>query len=70
MLNINEAVQKIKKAGSTNVRVVPMDGQAALTGMHKIEIKDQGIWITIVEGIQKRMAEDMVTQAVNKVIFG
>jgi uncharacterized metal-binding protein len=70
MLNIHEAVQKIKKVGSSNVRVIPMDGQPALTGLHKIEIRDQGVWITIVEGVQKRMAEDIVTQAINKVILG
>ena len=69
-MNINEAVQKIKRAGATNVRVVPMDGQSAISGMHKIEVKDQGTWFVVVEGIQKKMAEDIITQATNKVILG
>ena len=37
MININEAIQKIKKAGPKNVRVVPAPG-AAYNGEHRIEI--------------------------------
>lgn len=69
-MNINEAVQRIKKVGVKNVRVVPMDGQSITGGLHKIEIKDNGIWTTVLEGIQKKIAEDLVSQAVNKVILG
>lgn len=69
-MNINEAVQKIKKVGVNNVRVVPMDGQSVKDGLHKIEIKDGGIWTTVLEGMHRRMAEDLVSQAVNKVILG
>jgi molybdenum cofactor biosynthesis enzyme MoaA len=68
-MNINEAVQKIKKAGITNVRVLPMDGQS-FNGLHKIEIRNGGAWGMVVEGLEKAMAEGIVRQAVNKVILG
>ena len=68
-MNINEAVQKIKKAGATNVRVLPMDGQS-FSGLHKIEIRNGGAWAIVVEGLEKAMAESLVQQAVNKVILG
>jgi len=68
-MNINEAVQKIKKAGVANVRVLPMDGQS-FTGLHKIEVRNGGAWAMVVEGLEKAMAENLVRQAVNKVILG
>jgi hypothetical protein len=68
-MNINEAVQKIKKVGVANVRVLPMEGQS-FTGLHKIEIRDQGAWAIVLEGLEKCMAESLVRQAVNKVILG
>jgi hypothetical protein len=70
MLNLSEAVQRIKIAGSSNVRVVPMSGQSPLTGLQRIEIRESGKWIGIVEGLQKKAAEDIIRQATNRVILG
>jgi hypothetical protein len=71
MLNLSEATQKIKSVGASNVRIIPMPGQAAVTGLHRIEIRDNsGAWVGIVEGLQKRAAEDLVKQATNRVILG
>lgn len=70
MLNVNEAIQKIKSIGASNVRIVPMAGQPINNGDHQIEIKSGSNWETIVSGVKKRMAEDIVNQAINKVILG
>ena len=70
MINLTEAVQKIKAVGTTNVRVVPMSGQPMIGGMHQIEIKEAGSWIPIVSGIPKMAAEDVVRQASSRVLFG
>lgn len=68
-MNINETVKKITKVGASNVRVIPMEGQS-FNGLHKIEIRDQGSWTMIIEGIEKCMAENLVRQAINKVLLG
>lgn len=68
-MNINEALQKIRKVGASNVRVLPMEGQS-FNGLHRIEIRDQGAWAMVIEGVEKCMAENLVRQAVNKVILG
>jgi hypothetical protein len=68
-MNINEAVIRIRKAGTSNVRVLPMDDQS-FTGLHRIEIRDQGAWVMVVEGLEKNMAENLVQQAIKKVILG
>lgn len=70
MINVNEAIQKIKKVGQTNARAVPMPGQSVADGNYQIEIKEGSSWHPIVTGIKKRMAEDLINQAVNKVILG
>lgn len=70
MLNLTEAIQKIKTVGAKNVRVVPMANQPAITGMHVIEVKDGGSWVGIVSGLSKTAAEDIVRQATNRVICG
>lgn len=70
MLNVNEAIQRIKTIGANNVRIVPMDGQPINDGNHQIEIRTGAGWEVIVTGVKKRMAEDIVNQAVNKVILG
>lgn len=68
-ININEAVQAIKKVGVTQTRVVPMAGQSAIDGKFQIEVNDGG-WRSVVSGITQKMAEDIVAQATNKVILG
>lgn len=67
--NINEAVQKIRQVGGTNARVVPMDGHG-LDGLHYVEIRENGSWHAVVSGVTKKMAEDIISQATNRVILG
>lgn len=68
--NINEAIQKIKKVGGTNARIVPMAGQNVLEGKVQIEVRDGGNWQAVVSGITQKMAEDIIAQATNRVILG
>ena len=68
--NINEAIQKIKQVGATNTRIVPMPGQTALDGKQQVEICEAGNWRAVVVGVTRKMAEDIVAQASNRVILG
>jgi hypothetical protein len=69
-VNVNEATQKIKAAGSSNVRSVPMEGQNVQSGKYQIEIKEGGSWVSIAECPNKKMADDIISQAVNRTILG
>lgn len=69
-INVNEAIQKIKQAGSASVRAVPMPGQNVQTGNYQIEIKSGDLWTPIVVGVNKKIAEDIISQATNRVILG
>ena len=70
MLSLTEATQAIKKAGANNVRVVPMPGQSVNDGDHQIELKNGESWELIVSGMKKSIAEQIVSQALNRVICG
>jgi negative regulator of sigma E activity len=70
MLNLNEATQRIKKAGANNVRAVPMPGADVHTGAYRIEINEGNAWITIVESLPRSTAQDLIAQATNRVICG
>jgi len=69
-INLNETIQKIKKAGVNNVRAVPMAGQNVNTGQYMIEIKEGNAWVPIVEGIPRVTADNIIQQATNRVICG
>ena len=69
-VDMNEAIRKIKSAGENNVRSVPMSGQSVQGGDYQIEIREGSNWITVVTGVQKAVAESIVSQAVNRVILG
>jgi cytochrome c551/c552 len=69
-VNLNEAIQKIKQAGANNARAVPMPGENVTEGNYQIEINTQGKWVAIVTGIKKKIAEDIISQATNRVILG
>lgn len=72
-MNLIEVVSKIKSAGSSNVRIIPMDGQDVVNGLHRIEVNQSGNWSTVVTGMPKSMAESVVKQAFDdndKVILG
>lgn len=69
-INLNEAVQRIKKAGEHNVRSVPMAGQNVHSGLYAIEILDEGHWVIVAEGMTKTTADNIITQATNRVICG
>lgn len=69
-VNVNEAVAKIKSVGSTNVRSVPMEGQNVHNGAYQIEIKENNNWVVIAECPNKKIADDIISQATNNVILG
>jgi hypothetical protein len=68
--NINEAILKIKQVGRGNTRIVPMTGESTLDGKQQIEICESGNWRPVVAGVTRKMAEDIIGQASNKVILG
>ncbi len=70
MTQLNEAYSRIRKAGQSNVRVTPMPGQNINDGMHQIEIMEGNQWQTVVSGIPRSTAYDLVTKATNRVICG
>ncbi len=70
MINVSGATVAIKRAGAANVRVTPVPGQSITDGDHQIEISENGIWSTVVTGIKKPIAEQIVSQALNRVICG
>jgi hypothetical protein len=43
MINLYATIAKIKKAGSANVRAVPMPGKS-INEDHQIEIQEDGQW--------------------------
>tara|TARA_R110000868_G_scaffold45841_13_gene151839 strand:- start:1054 stop:1269 length:216 start_codon:yes stop_codon:yes gene_type:complete len=69
-VNINETIKNIKAAGSSNVRSVPMEGANVQSGKYQIEIKDNGNWVPIAECPNKKMADDIISQAVTNLILG
>jgi len=69
-VNINEAIMKIRAAGPANVRSVPMEGQNVHTGQYQIEIKETDTWVPVAIGITKIIADNIISQAVNRVICG
>lgn len=70
MINLNETITQIKRAGSTNVRAVPMAGQSVNDGLYQIEVLSEGQWNAIVGGITQVSATQIISQAVNRVICG
>ena len=69
-INLNEAIQHIKKAGEANVRSTPMSGQNVHSGLYAIEICEGGSWRAVAEGMTKMTAENIIQQATNRVICG
>lgn len=69
-LNMVETVNRIKKAGATNVRMTPMSGQSSIDGLYQIEIREGSTWSTIAEGLPQSTAGDLIKQATSRVILG
>ena len=69
-LNMNETIQRIKKAGAQAVRTVPMEGQSVKDGFYKIEVRDGNNWVVLVENIPHNTATDLINQATNRVLLG
>ena len=65
-MTINEAVEKIKKAGPSNTQITPMSD----SDRFKIEINLGQGWATILTGLKRVMAEDVIRQASNRVLLG
>ena len=70
MIDISETIVRIRKAGLASVRSVPMAGESPLSGKYQIEILENGSWTAIAGGMNRKMCEDVVSQALNRVILG
>lgn len=64
MVNLQEVIQKITLAGSSNVKVV----QAG--DVYNIEIRRGGVWVKVAGGLTKVIADDIVNRASNRTICG
>jgi hypothetical protein len=69
-VDVTSATVAIKNAGAVNVRVTPMPGQSITEGDYQIEIKNGQNWSTVMTGVKKVIAEQIVAQALNRVICG
>lgn len=69
-ININEAIQAVKAAGSRRVRTVPMDGQNIHDGLYQIEVADTSGWHAVATGMPKVTAESIINQATSRVLLG
>jgi hypothetical protein len=65
MASLKEALNKIREVGPTNTRITPVSG----TKNVKIEVQANGAWVTVVTDVTRMMAEDILNQAVNRVIL-
>jgi len=70
MVSLNEVRNRIRKAGVSNVRMVPMAGQSALDGNYQIEILEDSQWSVLVDGLPKTAAEVIIRNSNNKLILG
>ena len=69
-VNLAETVNRIKKAGPTNVRAVPMPGQHIHEGKYQVEVNEGGMWVVVAESIPQSTANDLIRQSTNRVICG
>lgn len=69
-IDFNSTNVAIKKAGKSNVRIIPMAGQSITEGEYQIEINNNGIWSPVLTSVKKQIAEQIVSQALNRVILG
>ena len=67
--NISEASAKIRQVGSRNVRAVPMPGER-VDGQYQIEVLENGGWSAVLVGTTKKIAEDIIATACNRIILG
>ena len=63
-INLNETVSTIKRVGSANTRIVSTGDKCI------IEVNENGAWSELLGGLNRKMAEDIVSQAANRVILG
>jgi hypothetical protein len=70
VLNVNEALVKIRGVGANKVRSVPMSGQNVNSGFYQIEILEGAQWVPIVTMVQQATASDLIKQATNRTICG
>ncbi len=69
-MNINDVVAQIKSVGVNEVRVTTMEGQSCIDGDCQIDIRQSGAWNTILSGVKRTMAENIVRQSRDRVILG
>lgn len=64
--NLKSVINKITMAGNGNSRVIREDNG----GTYKIEVRQGGVWIRVISGLTKTIADSLVQQASNRTICG
>ena len=65
-MTIKEVVDEIKAVGINNVRKIP-----SKNGMINVQVLTHSSeWVTILENVSDRGADDVIRQATNRVILG
>lgn len=70
VFDMGAIVSRLKTAGATNVRAVPMQGAHAVSGKYQIEVRNDGTWSVLAENMTKDVSDRIIREATNRVICG
>lgn len=70
MQDMSEAIARVRSAGASKVRSVPMAGSHAIDGKYQVEVLAEGQWSPVLGGISKATADSIIAQAINNVLLG
>ena len=68
MINLQETIEKISRAGTSNVRIVSDDSNPGLRCT--IEYKRGGVWTPLLAGLTQAIADDIIKRASNRTLLG
>jgi len=68
MINLQETIEKISRAGTSNVRVVSDSDNPGLRCT--IECKKGGVWTPLLTGLTQAIADDIIKRASNRTLLG
>lgn len=69
LINLSAATAAIRKAGPAATRIVPMEGQS-IAGQQQIEVRENGVWTPVAQGLSCKMASELVQQSADRLICG
>jgi hypothetical protein len=68
MINLQEAIDKISRAGTSDVRIVSDSSNPGLRCT--IEYKTGGVWTPLIQGLSPALADDIIKRASNRTLLG